>query len=55
MEIILTIDGQEIISTDKIVINSGGSLLAYKDNKLLNINLYNKGKRQIRIDVKDIK
>ena len=55
MEIILTVDGQEIIKTDKIVISSNGNLIAYEDNKVLNINLLNKEKQEIRIDVSDIK
>ena len=55
MDIILTIDGQEIINTDKIVINRDGSLIAYKDNKILNLNLYDKENQAICIDVKDIK
>ena len=55
VSIILTVDGQEIINTDKIVINRDGSLIAYKDNKILNLNLYDKENQSICIDVKDIK
>jgi hypothetical protein len=46
MEIKLTIDGQEIINTDKIVINRDGNLIAYKDNKILNLNFCDKKKKE---------
>lgn len=55
MEIILTVDGQEIINTDKIVINPSGSLIAYQNNKMLSLNLYDKETQKIRIDVRDMK
>jgi|GEM_PF-2218564 len=55
MELTLTIDGQEIINTDKIVIDRMGNLIAYKDNTILNLNLEKKEKSKILIDVKNIK
>lgn len=55
MELILTIDGQKIFTTNKIIVNRSENLIAYKDNKVLNLKLYDKEKQEIRIDVRDIK
>mgnify|MGYP000599020256 CR=1 FL=1 len=55
MEIILKIDGKEVIKTDKIVISNTGKLLAYKDDKLLNLNFLDTENSQLCIELKDIK